>query len=127
MPAGDLLTCLLTVNNTGNVDLGNVTLMAPPSACFAYLLGGNSTSMSCQVSVTATQEDLQQGFVNLTTIWLATPQGLSDPSVQVQSRSELVYLKPAGRLQVDVMASPDRVNSSGGHLQVLVCIFGKQH
>jgi len=111
--AGEMLTCPVTVANHGNVALYNIALTAPSSACYVSWLQIDSPPATCYVSVMTSQQDIQQGFVNLTTIWTATHWRLGGYETHNWASSTPVYVQPTGRLQLQILSPRLYARSAG--------------
>lgn len=117
MVAGGVLTCPVHLYNTGNVALASSLLTSPASGCRAGLLLPFGPSVDCNVTVTTTQGDFEQGFVNLTVAGIAAPRPLSGPASITWDGHGIVRLNlmKSGRMRAEPDV-PTVMASSAGEL-----------
>lgn len=111
----------MRLTNTGNIGLQSASILKPSSNCTSGVLEPLA-STTCVVSVTATQEHFEQGFISLLVEGMAVPRTATKAPF-TWSGSALVKLMRVGRISVQPPKMPDRVASAGmqERLRLLCC------
>jgi hypothetical protein len=111
--AGETLACPFYLRNSGNVGLQTVSVTAPAAAgCAAGPLEPLARTVACNISVPATQQDFEQGFMRLAMDGSALPRTKSQVPF-TWSQSVLVPLTRVSRVSVTGAADPAVVAAPG--------------
>ncbi len=118
--AGDTITYVFTVTNTGNVDLTNVRITDPKATILGgpiSLAMGASDSSTFTGTRTLTQADVDAGtFTNTATVTGTAPNGgtatNTDPDTQTLTPDKQITLVKTGTLDMNVVA-PNGIANAG--------------